>query len=529
MSNIWKILSLTAVLALSAVAVALAAVPAPPVNQYIGIPDTVFGAMEEADCRVCHSANPPAGVPVDTTYLPDRHHNLVGTTISDPNSAPFGSAGQTFECTSCHNLVLVNNVFRFETFRDCNFCHTGGSPHHTTAEALMGDCVSCHGSLVDNGLLPENREVRNGVSVPVWLPTYSPSQITPWPSRKTNAGPNGEGSCFYCHAQSATAPISGGAPVMDPSSGVLVYSPADTHHSTTLASDTNKCGWCHRLGAGGVATAAPHPEAIRVCENCHGIPSLHNIQYDNRGTGIVPGQMDPWYGHIGASSDCFGCHGFTRTQSVAPMAGPIVPQIDAISRQVAIAGSATDVELVGLSFVNSYSPMAGIPAVEYSSVVEISNTEGLSFELAPRQISASTLQFTLPADVPAGNYKVVARKLDKASNPVGLVVKPAVAIDAAAIQADGSIRIAGTGFGVAPPLAEGLGVKVNNLAANVLSWSDQQIVVNAPAAQAGQTVQVLSTYVVSAQLTGAAAPPADDEPVRGGKGKAKKTDLKKVR
>ncbi len=52
--------------------------PAPPVNQKLGIPDTVFGSMTEAICRGCHNQSPPAGYPVDPTYLPDRHHLRAG-------------------------------------------------------------------------------------------------------------------------------------------------------------------------------------------------------------------------------------------------------------------------------------------------------------------------------------------------------------------------------------------------------------------------------------------------------------------
>lgn len=523
-----KFLACAALLGLGLVATAHAAVPAPPVNQLLGIPDTVFNAVTEADCRVCHGPNPPANVPVNPTYLPDRHHNRVGDTIGAINSAPFGNPGETYQCTSCHQLQLVNGVFQFQTFRDCNFCHTGGSPHHTTQQAVTGDCVSCHGSFVDNGLLPANRETRPGVTgtVPKWLPTYAPSQITPWASRKTNAGPNGEGSCYYCHASSHAPnnPWPGQTPAVDPASGILVYSPADTHHSTTLASDPAKCAWCHTTGAGGVpSVSVPTAQQIRVCQNCHGIPSLHNIQYAAPGTTVQPGQMQPWFGHIGNNQDCFGCHGFTKTQSVAPMAGPVTPQIDGMTKNVVIAGEETIVELVGINFVNSYSPMAGIPAVEYSSVVVLSDAAGNSVELAPLNVTPNSIKVAVPANLPVGNYTVVAKKLDKLSNPESLVVKPAVAIASADLKADGSIVIQGKGFGMQPPQAQGLGVNVGNAPADVITWNDGQIVVKAAGAKAGQTVEVLSTYVVSAQLTGAVAPPVVEEPVKGGKGGKDKT------
>ena len=40
-----------------------AAVPAPPVNQNIGMHDVLYGELTEADCRACHDSG-----------LPDRHH-----------------------------------------------------------------------------------------------------------------------------------------------------------------------------------------------------------------------------------------------------------------------------------------------------------------------------------------------------------------------------------------------------------------------------------------------------------------------
>ena len=45
-------------------------VPAPPVNQDIGMADILLGSMTEADCRVCHGSG-----------VPDRHHLLYGQPI----------------------------------------------------------------------------------------------------------------------------------------------------------------------------------------------------------------------------------------------------------------------------------------------------------------------------------------------------------------------------------------------------------------------------------------------------------------
>ncbi|MDO3377486.1 hypothetical protein [Geoalkalibacter halelectricus] len=511
--SIVKILACATVLSLGLVMAAAAAVPPPPVNQFIGIPDTIFANLEEADCRVCHGANPPEfleGI-IDTTYLPDRHHNLIGDTIPVNNSAPFGEAGETYECLSCHNLAMNDDgVFDFVTFRDCNFCHTGASPHHTADRALAGNCQACHGSLVDRGIFADPATGQFTIDAP-WIPTYQPSNITPYPSAKPNAGPNGEGTCVFCHAPSVAKAtgINQGFEI-DPLSGVMVYNNADTHHLPGLFV-SNKCSWCHPAG-----TPSNSPTAIRTCQNCHGIPSLHNIQWDNvnpQNPNIQPGQMDPWYGHIGASSDCFGCHGFTRTSSVAPQGGPIIPQISGMTQNVVTAGAETTLEIHGYAFVNTYSPVAGFPGVEYKSVVVLTDAAGNTYELAPVAISPSVIEVTVPAYLPIGNYQVVAKKATKLSNPETLVVKSDVAIASAEIQPDGTIVIDGKGFGKMPPQAQGLGVYLDNAPADVISWQDGKILVNAAGAQAGQTVDVLSTYAVSAQLTGEIEVPVVEPPV----------------
>ena len=58
------ITTLTLFIMLSA-ANGFAAVPAPPVNQAIGIADVSLGDLTEAECRVCHDS-----------AIDDRHHLL---------------------------------------------------------------------------------------------------------------------------------------------------------------------------------------------------------------------------------------------------------------------------------------------------------------------------------------------------------------------------------------------------------------------------------------------------------------------
>ncbi|WP_305044603.1 hypothetical protein [Geoalkalibacter sp.] len=530
---------LTAVATLTFAIGAQGAVPAPPVNQFIGIPDTVFGQMHENDCRACHGPNPPQGVPVDLTLLKERHHNLAGLDpitqlaeiIPQGTVAPYGIAGEHYGCLSCHSVEPADGNYAVSVIRDCTVCHDTASPHHLSPQAQAGNCQACHGSLVDNGLLPENREVRNGVSVPKWLPTYSPSLITPWPSKKSNAGANGEGSCFYCHGVVPTDPNNPETYfIVDPVSLVKVYSPADTHHLPGFFNPQN-CAWCHPNG--GTTATTPDSSSIRTCQNCHGIPSLHNIQYDignPEDPQIVPGRMTPGYGHIGADSDCLGCHGFSiQQQSAAPASGPIIPQLTGLSRNVVAAGRGERLELQGFNLTNRFAPLPGFSPLEYDAVVVLTNAAGERLELHPSALNPTRIEVDLPADLAPGNYRIAARKLDKISNPEILVIKRDTWVDSADLQADGTVLITGRGFGMEPPRARGMGVEIEGISATVLHWQDDLILVAAQKAQPGHRIDVLSNYWVSSSLKRAAG--IADEDGRGSKHavpKGAKNDPKKA-
>jgi len=163
-----KKLSLIALVAAFAMltGVAMANIPAPPVNQALGMPDVEFSALTEADCRVCHDG------------LPDRHHMLYGSPIPPGSLVPNPDADgdlipdTNYGCLNCHDEDNTGGVINFLVERDCLVCHnTGDSPHHgaNIPEIVAGDCVSCHGDLVDNW--------DDGH----YIPTYSPSLVTPNP------------------------------------------------------------------------------------------------------------------------------------------------------------------------------------------------------------------------------------------------------------------------------------------------------------------------------------------------------------
>jgi hypothetical protein len=136
----------------------LANVPAPPVNQTIGIPDTTFDNLTEADCRLCHEN--PDQFPVKPVTIPNRHHLLYGkpippnSVVPDPDADNDGNPDTNYGCLNCHIEDTSGGVIVLQVFRDCLVCHVtvSGAPtvHHATTFAQNGDCVHCHGTLVDN-------------------------------------------------------------------------------------------------------------------------------------------------------------------------------------------------------------------------------------------------------------------------------------------------------------------------------------------------------------------------------------------
>ena len=464
-----KQLILSALLVFGVSVTGWANIPPPPVNQLIGIPDSSFNNLSEPDCRVCHEDQDI----VNAGTLPDRHHLLVNTPLADPTAAPFVQTGDTiYQCLSCHQQEWdsASSSYVFVSFRDCLFCHEQipgeASVHHLSNLAQSQNCKACHGP-IDN---PDDGH---------YIPTYAPSLVTPWPSRKPNPGENGEGQCVFCHDSG-----------VDTGSGLLVLTNNQTHHSTGLGlNDSNQCFWCHYFDA-------PADENIRKCEACHGVASLHNIQVnsdnpDNPDT-IVPGGENPYWGHIGHNDDCYGCHGFTAMSTAAPYSGPVVPDLSALSISSVTEGTAAVITASGNGFVNVVAGLEG-EEIELTSMVVLTNSEGREFELIPSEITANSLTVALPEDLKAGNYAFRVAKADKMSNAVNLSVVPAMANQNILCRKN-SITITGTGYSqYVDALNSGTGLVAVDLRGNevdctVRSWTDTKITATCSACPSTVTV-----------------------------------------
>ncbi len=480
-----------------------AAVPPPPVIQMQGIPDGVFNNQSEPVCRECH-VNKPDGIPIKDGLLVDRHHlkAILQMTIppdSDrPNPDPDGDGvvNTVYECLSCHILefdpfigdyALVNN------FRDCMNCHhqdNEATVHHLTQEAADRDCKACHQSLINNPLDGH------------YVPTYSPSLVTPWPSGKPNGDDSivssagaSPGNCNFCHNTIDGLPGDPTANLEDTwiNSVVPVYQNMQTHHSTGLAvNDSTRCSWCHDAAVAGT------PYVIRQCESCHGVTSLHAITSDSNGDGnVMPGQEIAGYSHTGAQADCWGCHGSNGTvlsATAAPGGAAGIPALHSMSIASIEAGVDSTLTLGGMNFTNYVqNPWTGEFTYLLKSKVRLIDDQGNTTDFTPTTITASSLEVVIPGTVAAGNYKVTVTKYANSSNPMALTVTPGASISSAECnQGTGTLVVTGSGFGMYLDAANsGTSVEMDGTAGEVVSWTDGEITAEFPACGSNATVNTV--------------------------------------
>lgn len=430
-----------------------AAVPPPPVNQFLGIYDTKFPNLTKADCLECH---------ISDEVLVQQHHALINT-VTPPASCinTTGTVPPTL-ATGCHVMVPDGSGgFTFQDFRNCFNCHTQ-TPHHTSAAAVAKDCKFCHGNFIDNPLDGH------------YIPTYGASSVTPLPGGRTVTSPTGSlvtvQGCEACHQAAPNA--------IDPKTNTVrpIFSNQDTHHGTGITD----CNLCHN-------TSSNVP--IRQCEVCHGVNSLHNIQRDSPNTAnlgsINPGLEDLGWGHIGNNWDCQGCH-WSWFGNSSPFTDATVPAINGQSSYTVTAGKDAVLTITGASFVN----VGPDGVTTYQPTVTLTcGTTNLS--LTPFSVTESEIKVSVPA-LTEGVYELRVAKAKKVSNLAKLTVAPARTIAAATLAAGKTLTITGTGFGPAPSAEydAGTGVFAGTTEATVISWSDTKVVATSPAFAANGYVTV---------------------------------------
>jgi hypothetical protein len=266
-------------------------VPAPPVNQDIGMKDIPFDALPEADCLVCHTD----GIPAEGT------HHLTPVAQDNRCFACHGDSVNLFPgyCSDGSGLYVGS----------CSVTST--TPCNSDADCIVGETcvVTLTNTCTTDADCPGATNICGDGHI---IPTYDPSLVTPRLSvgygLPLNSRGEGAGSCNYCHDD-------------DGGESPTILSNALLHHNTDFGTDVTKCEWCHAFDS------SDH-EQIRVCERCHGYESLHNIQADSPNPNIpaalpdlpanigyvIVGIEDAGYGHVGrdaglGDSDCWGCHG----------------------------------------------------------------------------------------------------------------------------------------------------------------------------------------------------------------------------
>lgn len=499
------------------VGIGIAAIPAPPVNQNLGLPDTRMPNVSANLCKGCH---PGAS---------DIHHFMVS-----------GGPGSNFVsttnlgCLDCH--PIINGQLTIS--RNCHDCHDGtawslnpninmtvirgapGRPHHNSTKnsasnaaikvayiAIYRHCKTCHG----DGYLDNYDDGH-------YVPNYSTSMVTPLADFKINSTiGNGKewGGCAACHDAG-----------LDASSGVYANNNHDTHHYETTSMLGRQCNYCHVANPAS-PRAEPVPDispdgsanVLRVwlnesypnyyqmfkwdvsmrhiefrnntimtlmndpvngtgCEKCHSVNDLHNIESGAPELGLTQSQVLAakigGYGHIANNSDCNGCHQGWASAAENPFPGPKAISLESVSPGKLGAGASTDVIITGDGFVE----------IPYKTTVLVDGVE-----TAPKSLTETEIIVTV--NLAAGAHSLQVKKDTATSELTTLVaVEP---VDAVSAQLSGTtITIAGKGFGP-QPAAEfaDLGVFVTSgkgknkatttVKAEVISWTGEQIVVSSSA------------------------------------------------
>ena len=296
--------------------------PAPVMDyapQEMGIYDTMYEYLTEADCRDCHGSN-----------LSNRHHY----------------AHQGDPCTLCHAVEPQQPedwpvelgwppVGPWPPFVDppaepiehncvAEGCHSrnGGETdpwHHNSDLSAARDCTVCHSYRLVGEFGP-------GVSFQVAPPKVTPP--TPF-------------SCENCHWAQATEPAAPGfVPITSPQGdaghpstwehrdpwgsfvgyweyGINVSGTQSTHMKKD-ASFEGECSMCHTVDDTHNNFDPYDPEIIRACERCHTVETLHSIHWQSHGaweavgfhtaadSSSIPGAFRLFSSH----EMCVGCHGY---------------------------------------------------------------------------------------------------------------------------------------------------------------------------------------------------------------------------
>ena len=540
-----------------------------PIEEYSDSPYPEDSTDGTHKCITCHK----------TDWIEDPSRPLGGyfKFAEEPTEPEFRN------CLNCHKQTVKNNFLK-------------ATVHHLTPKAQKRLCYQCHGALVNNATddnrVPDTTANNCDTIDPTAIDPNNPipvddandydiSLITPWPGDNyddlglksvlydfyaecpdvaatylekggkyqinppryryetdTNgnitavlvpdgvAGGRRTGNCEHCH-------FAGKNPgnAVQPNTGLARHAGTNmaNHHGTGVGQpgygSVHSCNLCH-------SPLTPPNYTINGCKRCHGMSSLHAIEYDAEGDGIDPGNEKPFMGHIGNKLNCRGCHlNFRSTQfpqsnnsrafniraantheesmfgELVDYDGPM-PDIESLSIAGMVAGTQSALTVTGTGFftlTNTTLPH-----------IELADTNGVITELLLNRsaVTETTINVTIPATMKPDIYELYVirgqrytqgdsgRDYSKRSASVPFLITPDVKIDSVNCS-DGTVTINGAGFGnmfTSDKYGhEGyidsqnqLGVDGDGSSCIIDSWNDTQIIAQCDAST--NTVNLNSLY-----------------------------------
>ncbi len=324
------------------------------------------------------------------------------------------------------------------------------------------------------------------------------------------------GNCEHCH-------FAGENPgdAVQPNTGLaqsIISTNMANHHNTGVGQpgtgSVHSCNLCH-------SPRDPPDYAIRGCEICHAISTLHSIEYDVEGDGITPGLEKPFMGHIGSDLNCRGCHLNFRTgvalqesnnrtfraqnnDSEISVFGGLpgyntpIPDIESLSTVAAIAGTETALIITGTGFYAAINTPFGIKdAIPH---VEMIDSKGIitEFTLERSDVTETTINVTIPATMKPDIYELYivkgqrytqdkeGRDYSQQTGAIPFLITPNVTIDSVNCSS-GTVTIHGSGFGNMTTAdrygREGyidtqgkVGVSHGESGCTIQSWEDKKII-----------------------------------------------------
>lgn len=473
-----------------------------------------------------------------------HHNLLPRGIINPETNAPFGctdchpstpGVGQGIlldrSCVMCHNGT--------DFYANSIGAHVGNfsRPHHinTSYTSVTGfgnpaadrQCNKCHGSFVNNyndGHYKPTYDTSDNLGFASMITPYASFKVTNFSQPDGLGGNKVWGGCLSCHvANPAATPM-------------VIDSNHDTHHKEILgfgrfggqtpfqnastdfkngsSGIANACAVCHVIAPGSTSPLRinmtnqftgellvramqlrnftiesidvfePGTTNITVngtgCEKCHGVSSIHNIQYQYQQNG------PQGLGHINNNLDCSGCHdSWLPATDYVP--GPIVPYVDSVSPQMVLAGTAATLTITGSDFKSG-----GIGGMDYTAIV---NVDGTAY--TPASITDAQITVDIPA-LSAGTHQIqVVKNGEVLSKLSTLVAAPGPTITKATVS-KGVVTITGTGFGTKPATNSNMYVSVKDANGNqiastsITSWSTTTIKAKNSAASRGSVVTVMT-------------------------------------